>query len=570
MIGSLPLTTCNCGDIVPPHANFETCELKWKLNKTFNSGDLIVTWGGGGGLSCFAACATSSPGEIDSRWGPAPGGGLYKRIIVGQLDEGEATWTTFTQVGVQTVSGLSGGRYYRPGTATTSGGVVIAHYLTCKFRIYEATPNTASTILSSHGVVSREIDCTLCGTYTNFDCSTTTYGPGSIVGPEVVTTGPTGRSTFSSPSPFANPPKIRVRWLAATQRVVGLKLTLTPAGSALGEWFVEKGPSGLTLRCATVTLFYPPTAKITPNTTGVRAQIQASGYFTPVTDSTVTSNAEVRDLQEMSKYLNANANCVEVVLVPLNSIAAPSSISFIKPTPAPAETKYLGFDAGFDREDYPIGSCIPIGACTKGWVFQLNSGWTDDEAGFKQFISATRGLRVDVTNENLTNIDPFSTGLHLQLSTPTVPLYRFDIRYKAPIGSTSGQTGWDYLSEPGPTSVTRDSFSLPGGPTEPTYFTSRVDSGCLQQNCSDFSGGNSPCTSVREHCPGTSLPNHEVGVGYYCNTCPPQTLNCDNGNFTVCQCGCCQNYVTEVPGYLPPIVAPVTFVLEGNFKLVAT
>jgi hypothetical protein len=563
MIGSSQLTTCNCGDIVAPHANFGTCELKWKLTKTFDSGDLIVYLPGNSGIVCIADCAFSDPGSIGTRWPGeyAPGGGLMKRVVVDQLDEGEATWTTFTQVAVQTVSGSSGGKYYRPGTATTSGGVVIAQNLTCKFRIYEANPNTASTILSSHGEVSRVTDCTLCGTYTNFDCSTTTYGPGSIVAPEVVTTGRTGSSTFSYPSPFASPPKIRVRWLAATQRVVGLKLTLTAAGSALGEWFVEKGPSGLTLSCATVTLVYPPTGKITPASTGVRAQIQATGYFTAVADSTVTTNAEVGDLQEMSKYLNGNGDCVELVLVPLNSIAAPSSIRFIKPTPAPAEIKYLGFDAGFDRDDDPVGSCSPTGSCTKGWVFQLNSEWTDDEAGFKQFISAARGLRIDVTNQNLTVIDPYPTGTYLQDPTASaaIPFYRFDIRYKAPTSSgLFGKTGWDYVS--GPTSATRVSFSDPGGPGVPSKIYSRVDSGCLARTCDEIS----PCYSVAGNCPGVSVPSLS------CINCPPQTLYCDGIEYHVCQCSCCQNYETEVPYTFPPISAPVTVVLDGNFKLVAT
>lgn len=564
MIGSLPLTTCNCGDIVPPHANFGTCELKWKLIKTFDSGELIYYTPGDSGIYCYADCAFSKPGGIGSRWnqGVPPGGGIYKRVVVDQLDEGEATWTTFTQVAVQTVSGGLGGKYYRPGTATTSGGVVIAQNLTCKFRIYEANPNTASTILTSQGEVSRVTDCTLCGTYTNSDCSTVTYGPGSLFAPEVVTTGRTGSSTFSYPSTLANPPKIRVRWLAATQRVVGLKLTLTAAGIALGEWFVTKGPSGLTLSCATVTLVYPPTGKITPASTGVRAQIQATGYFTAVADSTVTTNAEVRDLQEMSEYLNGNADCVELVLVPLNSIAAPSSISFIKPTPAPAEIKYLGFDAGFDRDDAPVGSCSPFGSCTKGWVFRLNSGWTDDESGFRQFISAARGLRVDVTNQDLTIPGAYFTDTYLQDPTASaaIPLYRFDIRYKAPIGSTSGKTGWDYLS--GPTSATRVSFSDPGGPGLPSKIISRVDSGCLPQTCASLPNG--ACSEFIPTCPGVSSPFQN------CVRCGTQILTCNGQNYVVCPCTCCQEYVTEVPYTVPPISAPATLTLDGNFKLVVT
>ena len=564
MIGSSQLTTCNCGDIVPPHANFGTCELKWKLIKTFDSGELIYYKPGDGGIYCYADCAFSEPGFIGSRW-PSypPGGGIYKRVVVDQLDEGEATWTTFTQVAVQTVSGGTGGKYYRPGTATTSGGVVIAQNLTCKFRIYEANPATASTTLTSHGEVSRETDCTFCGTYTNSDCSTVTYGPDSWAAAEVVTTGRTGSSTFSYPSTLANPPKIRVRWLAATQRVVGLELTLTAAGIALGEWFVTKGPSGLTLSCATVTLVYPPTGKITPASTGVRAQIQATGYFTAVADSTVTTNAEVRDLQETSEYLNGNADCVELVLVPLNSIAAPSSISFIKPTPAPAETKYLGFDAGFDRDDPPVGSCSPIFSCTKGWVFRLNSGWTDDESGFREFISAARGLRVDVTNQSLTTPDAYPTGTYLQVPTASaaIPLYRFDIRYKAPTGTGGGQTGWDYLS--GPTSATRVSFSDPGGPGLPSNIVSRVHSGCLPQTCFDVTSG-PPCSSVIPTCPGVSSPFPN------CIMCELQTVTCDGIDYVVCPCTCCQEYVTEVPYTFPPVSAPATLTLDGNFKLVVT
>jgi len=557
MIGSLPLTTCNC-DIVAPHATFETCELKWKLTKIFDSGNLLVYMDGASGVYCPGFCTSTSPGSIGSRWtGSPPYGGEYKRVVVDQLDEGEATWTTFTEVAVQTVSGTSGGKYYRPGTATTSGGVVIAQNLTCKFRIYEATPSTASTTLTTHGEVSSEIDCYYCGTYTSSECVEYYYGYGS----RVVTTGPTGSSTFSYPHPLAKPPKIQVRWLAATQRVVGLKLTLTAAGSALGEWFVTKGPSGLTLSCATVTLVYPPTGKITPASTGVRAQIQATGYFTAVADSTVTTNAEVGDLQEMSKYLNGNANCVELVLVPLNSIAAPSSIRFIKTIPGFApETKYLGFDAGFNRDDGPVGSCSPTGSCTKGWVFQLNREWTDDEDGFKQFISAARGIRIDVTNQALTDTFPIDTSNYLQQPSPTIPLYRFDVRYKAPTGSTSGQTGWDYLS--GPTASTRIAFSLPSEGGLPITIISSVDSGCLDRNCEEAL--TSPCSHVAGNCPGVSVPYFD------CYGCPGQTLHCNGWDYHVCHCRCCQQYTTEIPTTLPAITAAATLELDGNFRLVAT
>lgn len=570
MIGGSQLTTCNCGDIVAPHANFGTCELKWKLTKIFDSGELIYYRPGDSGRSCSDSCAFTDPGYVGSRWpayppGGFPAGGLYKRVVVDQLDEGEATWTTFTQVAVQTVSGASGGKYYRPGTATTSGGVVIAQNLTCKFRIYEANPNTASTIITSQGEVSRVTDCTFCGTYTTGDCNTYVVGPGSLSAPEVVTTGRTGSSTFSYPSTLANPPKIRVRWLAATQRVVGLELTLTAAGIALGEWVVTKGPSGLTLSCSTVTLVYPPTSKITPASTGVRAQIQATGYFTAVADSTVTTNAEVRDLQEMSEYLTGNADCVELVLVPLNSIAAPSSIYFIKPTPAPAEIKYLGFDAGFDRDDEPVGTCSQGASCTKGWVFQLNSGWTDDEDGFKQFISAARGLRIDVTNQNLTTPDAYPTGTYLQVPTASaaIPLYRFDIRYKAPNSSgLFGKSGWDYVS--GPTSVTRVSFSDPGGPGLPSKIRSHVDSGCLPQTCASIAGGQ--CSEfISTGCPGSSAPFQN------CIRCGGvYSIYCNGNHYQVCPCTCCQDYVTEVPYTYPPISAAATMELDGNLKLVVT
>jgi hypothetical protein len=263
----------------------------------------------------------------------------------------------------------------------------------------------------------------------------------------------------------------------------------------------------------------------------------------------------------MSEYLNGNADCVELVLVPLNSIAAPSSISFIKSTPAPPETKYLGFDAGFDRDDPPVGSCGP-GSCTKGWVFRLNSGWTDDESGFRQFISAARGLRVDVTNHNLTTPDAYLTSSALQLSSPSIPLYRFDIRYKAPIGAGIGQTGWDYLS--GPTSVTRVSFSDPGGPGLPSKIYSRVDSGCLPQTCASIGSGACSEFIFDPVCPGVSSPIQN------CVRCGTQTITCDGSTYVVCPCTCCQEYVTEVPYTVPPISAAATLILDGNFKLVVT
>ena len=206
MIGSLPLTTCNCGDIVAPHANFGTCELKWKLTKTFDSGNLIVVFPNDDGATCICSPYWAL-GSVQSRWPSLPPGfnEIYGSVSVAQIDSGEATWVTFSEIGVQTVSGVNGGKYYRPGSATSSGGVVIAQNLTCKFRIYQANPATAKTTLTSHGQISSVYDCSLCGTYNNCGFPVT-IAPGTAGVPLVVTQGLTGSTVYNYPSVFASPP----------------------------------------------------------------------------------------------------------------------------------------------------------------------------------------------------------------------------------------------------------------------------------------------------------------------------------------------------------------------------
>jgi len=165
--------------------------------------------------------------------------------------------------------------------------------------------------------------------------------------------------------------------------------------------------------------------------TAARTQINATGHFTATIDPLVTvvggsTTALVSDLQPKIQDVSGVANCVKIILVPLNTILAPS---------------------GFG----PSGS----DACSFGpngteFVFKKNQGFTDDEEGFKAWVKQVWKFKLSATDTRTQNAISYSVP-----PSPSLGGWFFSVSPQPPGGTLYGfSSGWETTAQDTPSTIT--------------------------------------------------------------------------------------------------------------------
>lgn len=410
MIGSMRLTTCNCSTtdrIVPPELSSVEVNLTLQASKVLNTGSQakIAELNIKSGPYCPIRNGTFS--KYCSGLGCSNQGDPYwylnDRVTVADDANIKVRWFDF----LPSTFSTGGGVYYRPGTATQSGGTVLATGLAGKRNVYSAltfgSQITGTFSWARHGTFSEGFPYGY-QTY-NGCCEPDPTDPVLVQGPEklafeVVETiagNIEAQPDKSGIGPFF------VRWLVASEELDGLTVTLTAAGAGLGQWLVTKSDFGIELRCSTTT----HTISNSISLTNARTQINATGHFSASINSKVnTTNAKVSDLQPKSRFVSGTGGCVKLIIVPANSVLAPSN------------------SCGFYTGD-GLGLSV--------FTFQKNQGFVDDEGGLRRWFSQVLGLKYG-------NTGPFSQDATADQSPATSRWFV----YANPRKPDGSNTGWEF------------------------------------------------------------------------------------------------------------------------------
>lgn len=409
MIGAMRLTTCNCSTtdrIVPPELSTLEVNLTFQASKILNTGSqtkLTELWIRSGP---FCPLKNGTFREYCSGLGCSNSGDPYWYIIdrwtVADNANVEVKWSNFSK---NTVSG--GGFYYRPGTATQSGGTVLA-VASGKRNVYSAitfgSQITGTFSWARHEMGSEGFPYGY--QYYTGCCEPDPTDPVVIQGPEKLAfdVAETIAGDVAAEPSKTGVGAFSVRWLAAAEELAGLTVTLTATGSALGQWLVTKSDSGIELRCSTVT----HTISNSISLIDARTQINATGHFSASIPTLVnTTNAKVSDLQPKSRFVSGTGGCAKLIIVPANAILAPSGV------------------CGFQTADNGSG----LG----NFTFQKNQGFVDDENGLRQWFSQVLRLKYG-------NTGPFSQDA----TADTSPFTSRWFAYVNPLKPDGSNTGWEF------------------------------------------------------------------------------------------------------------------------------